>query len=179
MTLRQDQKKSLNTFYRQASVLDLACRHFPRATSKHLPAKVLASLLAFAVTGQAAADVISITGDITVTFNALGAGTISGTPALSYKTVGPVTTVGATKRAITVRLIEALPPGVTATVNFVPNTGNGTSMGPLTLSTSAQILVDLILADIEQPSKALNYTFNSSSGFTSVNIKVEYTLIDN
>ncbi|WP_012695201.1 hypothetical protein [Deinococcus deserti] len=117
-----------------------------------------------------------------MTFNALGTGTgtgtVSGTSALSYTTVGLVTTVGATRRAVTVRLLEALPAGVSGNVSFTPDTGNGTSTGTLTLSTTAQVLVDLISNDVSQSAKALNYTFSTTKGFTDVTLKIEYVLID-
>ena len=141
---------------------------------------LLASLFALtlASTNQAHADVIDIAGDVRATFSELGEARMSGVPTLSYATVGPVTTVGATKRAVTVRLIEALPPGVTITIRFSPDPGNGISMGSLTLSTVPQVLVDLIDADIEQTTKPLSYTFSASKGFTSINLGVEYSLID-
>ncbi len=52
--------------------------------------------LTLASTNQAAADVISIVGDVGAGFSVLGEARISGAPTLSYTTVGPVTTVGTT-----------------------------------------------------------------------------------
>ena len=142
---------------------------------------LLAGLFSLALVGttQADADVITLTGDISATFTALGEGPLSGAPTLSYATVGPVATVGATKRAVTVRLLQALPPGVTISVRFSPDLEKGTSTGTLTLSTMPQVLVNQIGADINQTARPLSYTIYASTGFSSVNLSVEYTLIDN
>lgn len=137
----------------------------------------LCALMLFS-TNQAAADLISITGDVRAAFTTLGDGQISGAATLSYTTVGPVTTVGTTKRAVTVRLLAALPPGVTVVVRFSPDLGNGISPGALTLSTVPQVLVNLIDADIGQPGKPVSYTIYASKGFTSADLSVEYALID-
>lgn len=141
---------------------------------------MLAGLLALTLAGtsQAAADSLSVAGDLSSTFTALGSGPLLGTPTLAYAAVGPVSTLGAAKRAVTVRLLQPLPPGVTMTVSFVPDAGRGLSTGTLTLSTVAQVLVDLIDPDTEQTPKALHYTIQTSKGFSSLNINVEYVLTD-
>ena len=135
--------------------------------------------LALASTTRAAADIITLTGDVSTTFTALGEGSLIGAPTLSYATVGPVSTVGATKRAVTVRLLQALPPGVTIVVRFSPDLGKGSSTGALTLSTMPQVLVDQIGADINQSARSLIYTVYASMGFSSINLSIEYALIDN
>ncbi len=48
----------------------------------------------------------------------------------------------------------------------------------MTLSTVPQVLVDLIGADIGQTAKPVSYSIYASNGFTSVNLGVEYALID-
>ncbi|WP_237725001.1 hypothetical protein [Deinococcus alpinitundrae] len=145
-----------------------------------LKCPLLAGLLALtlASTNQAAADAISIAGDVGATFSALGEARISSTPTLSYTTVGPVATVGTTKRAVTVRLLEALPSGVKIVVRFSPDPGNGISTGSLTLSTVPQVLVDLIDADTGQTAKPVSYSVYASKGFSSINLGIEYVLID-
>lgn len=141
---------------------------------------LLAGLLALTVaaTSQAAADTLTVAGNINVTFTALGSGQLLGTPTLAYAAAGPVPTFGAAKRAVTVRLLQPLPPGVTMTVSFVPDAGRGLSTGTVTLSTVAQVLVDLIDPDTEQTPKALHYTLQTSRGFSGLNINVEYVLTD-
>lgn len=153
----------------------------PRIFPVRLPKRlVLAGLFTWAMvsTGQAAADAISLTGNFGVTVTALGPAQVTGAPSLSYATAGPVATVGATKRAVTVRLLQPLPPGVTITVRFLPDAGNGLSTGTITLSTAAQVLVDLIEADVEQTTKTLEYSVYASKGFSSLSVNIEYVLID-
>lgn len=153
----------------------------PRSFSVRLPKRlVLAGLFTWAMvgTGQAAADAIAVTGNFGVTVTALGPAQVTGAPSLSYATAGPVATVGATRRAVTVRLLQPLPPGMTITVSFSPDAGHGLSTGTLTLSTAAQVLVDLIEADVEQTTKALQYSVYTSNGFSSLSVNIEYVLID-
>jgi len=73
---------------------------------------------------------------------------------------------------------DSLPTGVTIVVRFSPDPNNGISTGNLTLSTAPQLLVDLIDTDIQQTAKPISYTISASKGFSSVNLGVEYALID-
>ncbi len=152
----------------------------PHRLLVQLKRSLLVGLFALVLAGmnQAAADTIFITGEVGANFNVPGPGLISGVPTLSYATVGPVTTVGAIRRAVTVRLLEALPPGVTIIVRFSPDPGKGISTGDVTLSTVPQVLVDQIGADVEQATRSLSYTISASQGFSSVNLAIEYAVID-
>ena len=152
---------------------------FPPSRS-HLTRLLMTGLAALSLAGtnQAAADTIAVSGSLAVTFTAVGPGQVTSLPVLTYSTTGPVTTPGSTKRAVTVRLLEPLPPGVTVTVKFTPDVGRGTSMGPLTLSMDPQILVDLIDDDVTQSPKTLTYTVTTTQGFVGLNLQVEVELVD-
>lgn len=150
----------------------LQSTRFRRLLLTGLTALTLASL------SQADADTIAVTGSLSVTFTALGKGHVTSLPALGYSTAGPVMTPGATRRAVTVRLVDPLPPGVMVVVHFSPDVGRGTSSGPVTLMTEPQLLIDLIGADVVQNAKPLTYTVSTTQGFTDLSLNIEFELVD-
>ncbi|WP_034336261.1 hypothetical protein [Deinococcus misasensis] len=152
-----------------------------RNTFAFLTALALGSTAFAATTGDIGlsvennmSDVLTVSGSVSVVFTGLGNGTVTGSPTLAYET-SDESILGA--RKITVALSAALPDGVTGTVNYTPDSGNGTG-AEAALGTSAVNLVTGIPRFSVQSAKALTYAFAATKGFDSnTALTVTYTLI--
>ena len=125
-------------------------------------------------------DTIVTGGSATVTFSAVGAGVVTGSPTLAYSTDAQATagTTGVTTRKVTVASSGTLPTNVTGTVSFTPASGNGTAAAVSLGSTTAVNLVTAIPRFITQTAAALTYSLSATTGFVSAPITVTYTLAD-